>query len=142
MEHNSFVVSGLKAKRSEIDGELRLAERRVAQLHADLGAIDATLRIFDPIVQVRAIKPRLKRGRPPSIPSGSFSRTVLDVLREAGAPMTVREIAVKAAAVLALDMATARAMQRTIGQVRNVLARTREGLVSEKDGDVVRWRAG
>ena len=42
---NDLVVAGLKRKRAELDGELRLAERRVAQLGADLGAIDATIRL-------------------------------------------------------------------------------------------------
>ena len=139
---NDLVVAGLKRKRAELDGELRLAERRVAQLGADLGAIDATIRIFDPSVQVRTIKPRLKRGRPASIPAGAFSRTVLDVLRQASEPLSTREIGAGVASALGLDVSTARAMQRTIGQVRNVLARTREGLVSERDGDAVRWKAG
>lgn len=31
-------------------------------------------------------------------------------------------------------------MQRTIEQARNVLSQAREGLVRERDGDVVRWR--
>lgn len=46
MEHD-LIIAGLKRKRAEIDGELRLAERRAAQLATDLGAIDATLRLFD-----------------------------------------------------------------------------------------------
>lgn len=135
---NSFVISGLKAKRAEIDGELRLAERRLAQLAADLAAIDATLRLFDPSVVPAAIKPRLRRGRP--VASGSFTRTVMDVLREASQPLTAREIAAQSAAALGLDVGTARAMQRVIGQVRNVLARARDGVASEKVGDLVRWK--
>lgn len=64
------------------------------------------------------------------------------VLRDASEPMTAREIASGAASRLGLDVGRARAMQRVIGQVRNVLARARDGVVGEKVGDVVRWRVG
>src|SRR5580658_7137196 len=128
---NDLVIAGLKRKRAELDGELRLAERRVAQLHGDLTALDTTLRLFDPNMRPETIKPRLKRGRPASIPSGSFSRAVLDVLRQASGPLTAREIAVGVAGALGLDVGTPRTMQRAIGQVRNALARTREGVVGE-----------
>jgi len=49
---------------------------------------------------------------------------------------------VTARPTLALDVGTKRVMQRVIGQVRNALVRTWDGLVAEKDGDVVRWRVG
>ena len=139
---NEAVIAGLKRKRAEIDGELRLAERRAAQLAADMGTIDATLRLFDPSVVPAAIKPKLRRPRMARVASGSFTRTVMDVLREASQPLTAREIAADAASRLALDVGTPRAMQRTIGQVRNVLARARNGVESVKDGDVTRWRVG
>src|ERR1700690_1548430 len=135
---NEAVIAGLKRKRAEIDGELRLAERRMAQLAGDLGAIDATLRLFDPSLVPANIKPRLRRQRRSAALSGSFTRTVMDVLREASQPLTAREIGAAVATRLALDVVAPRAMQRVIGQVRNVLARVRSGIVSEKDGEGIR----
>jgi hypothetical protein len=64
MEHNTFVISGLTTKRAELAGELGAAEKRVVQLRADLDSLDATIRLFNPTIAPKAIRPRVKRTAP------------------------------------------------------------------------------
>jgi hypothetical protein len=91
------VISALRDKRAELDGELRQTEKRIIQLRADLENIDGALRVFDPSLAPRTIRPKLKRRPPTHFPRGQFSRTVLDTLRRAEAPMTARDIATQIA---------------------------------------------
>lgn len=57
----SVVVHGLIAKRSELSGETSEAEKRIARLRADLDSLDATIRLFDPSIKPKGIKPRVMR---------------------------------------------------------------------------------
>ena len=136
---NTFVLSGLKAKRAEIDGELRAAEKRIAQLHVDLEAIDRTIRIFDPTAIPTTIKPKAPRlvaaGQ-----HGGFTRAVLGTLRRAGAPMTARDIANQVAPLFGLDMSAPDKANGAINRVRSALTRTREGVVGDRRGDTIFWR--
>jgi hypothetical protein len=43
-----IIISTLTKKRAEIDGELRQAAKRIAELRADRDAIDVAIRVFDP----------------------------------------------------------------------------------------------
>jgi hypothetical protein len=61
MENNTFVISGLIAKRAELSGDIIEAEKRIARLRADLDCLDATIRLFDPKIAPKAIRPRVKR---------------------------------------------------------------------------------
>ncbi len=63
----------------------------------------------------------------------------MTLLREANAPLTVREIAGRVGVRLAMPVAAACAVQKNVGKVRNALARTRSGTASEEvDGLLLR----
>jgi hypothetical protein len=134
MENNTFVINGLTAKRAEMSGELREAENRVARLRADLASLDVTIRLFDPSITPTAIRPRVKRTAQQRFRMGELTRTTLSVLRKAGRPLTVREIADLVAAECHLDMSTIPAAKVVVANVRAALARPHEGLVCEKRG--------
>jgi|HubBroStandDraft_1064217.scaffolds.fasta_scaffold00040_17 hypothetical protein len=85
------VGSALVAKRAELSGEMIAAEKRIAQLRADLGSIDGALRVFDPSISAARIKPVRKRTGPPSLPQGQGNRIIMDTLRRAGEPLTPHE---------------------------------------------------
>ena len=121
----AHVISALRTKRAELDGELHAAERRIAQLQDDIATIDAAIRIFDPTAAPQAINPKAPRLAT-TIRNGEFSRAVMGTLREASAPMTARDIATKIAADRGVDMSTSAAMQAYIGRVRSALDRKRE----------------
>ena len=137
---NVYVLNGLKAKRAELDGEVRAAEKRIVQLRADLGAIDHTIRIFDPAAVPSALKPKVPRAPSVGFERGDFSRAVLDALREAQAPLTARDIASRIIVARGLDVEGSAAMQLLIGRVRSALDRRHQGVHGEKRGDTVLWR--
>lgn len=131
---NSFVISGLTEKRAELSGEIREAEKRLDRLRADLDSLDATIRLFDPTIAPKAIKPRVKRTSTQQFRSGELTRATLSVLRMADRPLSVREIAAEVAAECHLDMSTIAAANVVIANVRAALARPHEGLMAEKRG--------
>jgi hypothetical protein len=133
------VISALRSKRAELSGELIVAEKRIVQLRADIGSLDGAIRVFDPTLEPDKIRPILRRKRPTIIPRGQCSRAILDTLRHADRPMTVREIVAQLAARYQLDPSNIEAMHALIAKVRNTLAR-QKGLASEVRGDAKAWR--
>ena len=90
-EHPNL-LNGLVAKRAEIAGRIEANEADHRRLTAELGTLDATIRIFEPDVDFSAIPlspvpPREAAQR------GEVTRIVFDVLREATRPLTAPEIA-------------------------------------------------
>lgn len=126
---NDHIIAGLARKRAELDGEVREAETRIAQLRADMDAIDRTMRLFDAVPPVR-----------PLVGIGGFTRPILDMLRQAETPLSARDIATKLAAARGQDVSTSAAMQAMTNRVRGALSRARAGLVSEKRGETIFWR--
>ena len=57
-----LVVSGLVKRRAALAGELEASQAKVRQLHADIAAVDAVIRQYDPAYPVDAIA--TKRPRP------------------------------------------------------------------------------
>lgn len=86
-----LVVHGLIDKRAELVREVTLARESLCEAEGRLATIETAIRLFDPDISFDNLpKRRLaftvkKRGR--------SSRAALDVLRAAGRPLTVREIA-------------------------------------------------
>ena len=124
------VLAGLVRRRAEMAGELHTIQGRLNELHADLAALDAVIRQFDPEYHLDAIRPRYRRA-PTAGEHGAISRTVLDVLRRAEGSISAKAIAEAIIALRALDAgdrALARSMrkrvdmalryQRTNGMVR------------------------
>src|SRR5271156_3713710 len=123
----THVISALTAKRAELDGELRQAEKRIIQLCADLESLDNTIRVFDPAAVPQNIRPVLKRKPAVHFRHGEFSRVILGILRQSSGPMTPREIATRIVSDHRIDVTTRHAMDRFIAKVRNTLARHRGG---------------
>lgn len=99
---NEFVLPGLVRRRAELAGELEASRARTQQLHADLAALDAVIRQFDPAYPVDAIQAK----RPRAVAVDAFAgmgRVVLDVLRLAGGPLTIAAVAERVVALRALD---------------------------------------
>lgn len=98
---NEHVLSGLKAKRAELAGKIEMMQREMRILVATIGHIDATIRTFDPTVDLEDILPKL----PPRFQAfkGEVSRIVLDTLREARTPLPVFDITLTVAAGRAIS---------------------------------------
>jgi len=135
---DSPVIFSLKAKRAQLDGELMQAEKLVARLRADLDAIDAALRVFDPEIKLSAIRPIVRGPAPKFFRHGHFSRAVLDVLRRADKPLTYREIAQRLSAEHNLNASDRHLMRDLVKKVRGTLRPDRPGLRSEvRNGEIV-----
>jgi hypothetical protein len=142
----THVISALRIKRAEIDGDIRQAEKRAVQLRADLQALDHAMRIFDPTISPATIRPIAKRqpAAPGAVRHGQFSRLVLDALRRADKPLTCRAVAECIASESGMDITSAEAMNSLVHKVRNTLLRNRHNLTAspapESTGQI--WSVG
>jgi len=92
-EPETHAVSALVRLRSQLAGELTVAEKRLAQLQADLMHVDATIRLLSDRVEPEAIPATRPIRRSPWFKPGEPTRLALDILREVDKPLTTLEIA-------------------------------------------------
>jgi hypothetical protein len=89
---NEHVLGGLTRKRAEIAGQIEHTQATLRKLVADLDAIDAAIRIFDPEADIGAIKAKAYPPRHAAF-RGEMMRHVMGCLRMASEPVTSRDIA-------------------------------------------------
>lgn len=68
------------------------------RIAANIGHVEAVIRLFDPAYNVKRIPGRRRNVGNPWFKRGTLFRAALDVLRKADAPMTTMEIAKRLAA--------------------------------------------
>jgi hypothetical protein len=113
---------------------------QIIQLRADLEAIDGALRVFDPTIAPRSIRPKIKRKPPTHFRHGQFGRAVMDTIRRSNVPMTARAVAEQIARDFRLDVQTTETMNKLVSKVRAALSKPREGIVSERRGEAILWQ--
>ena len=86
------VISGLKAKRARLAGEIIQAQEIVAQRTRELLAIDAVLRMFTPDSKPDMIAPIRPAARGTFFRYGELSRLAISILRRVGKPVTLNAI--------------------------------------------------
>lgn len=86
------LLNGLVDKRAEIAGRIEANQQELRKLIVELDAIEATIRIFDPDIDMMAIHPRPVPPRHAAF-KGEVTRIVFKALREAKQPLTSRDIA-------------------------------------------------
>ncbi len=141
MDTSSPVLSGLIRKRQEIAADLDAAQSRVRQLILDIDAVDATIRLFQPdidldVVEVRPTPRRHEAHR------GDTSRLILSLLREVGEPLSHREITQRVMTARGLNLADRALCQTMRDRVGASLRGMRErgALASnEGNGSGMRW---
>jgi hypothetical protein len=84
------VLHALTRKRAEIAGRVEEAKHALDDLIGELDHVDATIRIFNPAIDIARIKS--KRATRAVVLKGEITRPLLGILREAKAPLTPREI--------------------------------------------------
>jgi hypothetical protein len=89
----SHVVSGLAAKRSELTGLIAHHQAAAKRLAEDVAHIDATIKILAPDFDLRTVRAKEYRVRSSVFNHGEALVQVLDVMREADAPITSTQIA-------------------------------------------------
>jgi hypothetical protein len=101
---NEHVLSGLLAKRAELAGKIETVQTELRQLIIDLDSLDATIRLFDPEIDLEQIRPKPLPARNQAF-RGELARVVLGTLRKAGRPLPTHEIALHVMASRMLNTA-------------------------------------
>lgn len=86
------LMSGLMKKRAELAGELEGAQALVRKLIIELDAVDQTIRIFNPDMDLEEIRPKPLPPRHAAY-KGEVARIIFGALRDAHHPMTTQELA-------------------------------------------------
>lgn len=140
---NDHVIAALVLRRRTMSGEIATLQGQIQQLHADLASLDSVIRQIDPDYPLDALRPRYRRAPTPG-EYGAMSRTVLDVLRRATAPMSAKEIAAKVIAERGLntgDRALTRAMNKRVDMALRYQRTNGMVCEAEKNG-AVGWEIG
>lgn len=136
---NRYALAALKERRAAIDGELRECERRVRYLREALGHLDATLSLFDPEGNPKAIKAKRPYKRVKLFGSGQLGRLILDALRKGGRPMTTTEIIEAVVTQLGYDGAAAAGMKARARSSLRYMQSVSRIVVKEGDRETARW---
>ncbi len=137
---NEHVLSGLIAKRAELAGQIEMKQREMRELVATIGHIDATIRAFDPNVEIDDIKAKL----PPRFQAfkGEVSRLVLDALRRSPKPMPVSDLTLIVAAgrgITSDDKPFMRILSRRVGACLRNLRKKKLVEMSRPPGSLGLW---
>jgi hypothetical protein len=89
---NKYALAALKKRRAETAGEIADLKKQLAWRQSQLDHLDATLLIFDPEIDPRALPVSRPRKRVKLFRQGELGRLILDALREAGSPQGAHEI--------------------------------------------------
>jgi hypothetical protein len=135
------VLSGLLRKRAELAGEIEHADTMLRQLRIDLDALDQTIRLFDPDIDLEEIKPKPLPPRHQAF-RGELSRLLLDTLRQSNRPMSVQELASRVMAergLNATDKRLARAILKRVGAALRHLRSRSQVRSQEGTGQGLVW---
>src|SRR5689334_15151575 len=89
---DEHTMAGLLRKRAEIAGKLEHAQTIVRQLVIDLDALDTTIRLFSPDIDLEDVRPKALPPRHAAF-KGQVSRIRMTILRDAKAPILTNELA-------------------------------------------------
>ena len=140
MELSNPVLSGLARKRQELTTSLEAVQAQLRTLTGSLNAIDATIRLFDPAIDLDVVHVRPARRH--NMPHGETSRLILGLPREAGGPMTCRELTLGVMEARGISAGDPASVRTTQARVDNCAARMRKrgALVTDVGlGGGVRW---
>jgi hypothetical protein len=115
-------------------------EQQLSRQQADLTHLDATLRLFDPTIRLSEIRPRRRHLRNPWFRHGECLRLIYDALREAGQPVTTRELSERIMQIKAIPAAAARTRDLVQRTLLASLNRAKDTIARTDVGGVVAWR--
>jgi hypothetical protein len=126
---------------ADIGGRIKVQQQEVDRLKADMKAVEAVIRMFDPSYDVAAIVQRRRIGGNPYFKRGTLFRDALGVLRTSAQPMTPREIVLAMLAAKGITDASPERIRGLCGGLNNSL-RNNEGKAVETvgEGSPMRWR--
>jgi hypothetical protein len=134
------IIGALRNKRAELAGMLRQLEQQLVQQRANLAHVDATMRLFDPDLRPKDIRPKQPRERNAWFRQGECLRLIYDELREATQPVTTRELAERIMRVKAIPAADDQRRERIQKTLLASLNRAKQTIARVEIAGVVRWR--
>ena len=134
------VIGALRDKRSELAGMVSHLERELVEHRASLTHLDATMRLFDPDIRPKDIRPKQPRERNAWFRQGECLRLIYDELREATQPVTTRELAERIMRVKAIPPADDQRRERVQKTLLASLNRAKQTIARVEIAGVVRWR--
>jgi hypothetical protein len=141
---NEHVLSGLIRKRAEVAGQLGAAQAHARELALAPGAIDTTIRMFDPTINPDAIRPKQVKARHIAF-RGEVSRMIFSTIRDSPEPPTCRDIAVRVVESRGMDVDDDRLVSTVSKRLRSTLRDMRDrGVIRSfvSDGNGLVWGLG
>ena len=133
------IIGVLRDKRSELVGVVGRLEQQLADYRGSLTHLDATMRLFDPDLLLQDSDPQ-QRERVSWFRPGECLRVIYDVLREAPAPLTTRDVAKHVIAVKAISVADERTQALIQKTILASLSRAKTTLERLEVDGTVSWR--
>ena len=140
---NKNVVGSLVKRRARIMGKIRTLEKEADDLRVVADALGMSIKTFDPTYRVNSIK-AVKTLAPRNVyfKNREGTRSVMDVLRESGEPLTIEDIA-KACGKFSQEPITRSNRLKQIASIRTIIyklqARNLVKEVSRGEG-IQKWR--
>ena len=134
------VIGALRNKRAELAGVVMQLERQLSGQRADLAHLDATLRLFDPTIRLTEIRPRRRYVRNTWFRHGECLRLIYDALREAGQPVTTRDLCNRIMRIKAISDAEARSRELVQRTLLGSLNRAKDTIARTEVGGIVAWQ--
>jgi hypothetical protein len=134
------VIGALRDKRSELAGMVSHLERELVEHRASLTHLDATMRLFDPNIRPKDIRPRQPRTHNAWFRHGECLRLIYDELREATQPVTTRELAERIMEVKAISVGDDHRRELVQKTLLGSLNRAKETIERVETAGVVSWR--
>jgi hypothetical protein len=141
MSRDPHVVSALKDKLARLKGERDKVHFRMVALRIEIASVETCLKMFAQDIDPATIPAKITFGRSPAdLPKGAYTRTALEILREAGEPLSSQELA---ACVLQRweRPLTARSFDMAVKAIHGNFSRRKDGIVEfTRDTYPGKWR--
>lgn len=136
---SDHVISGLIRRRREMAGDILELLGKADALANNLAALDQTLRLFAPGIDLAPIPALQSRPKPDWALRGEVARMVFTILRDASEPLST--LAIAAEAMVRRDIA-GEVTKVQVKRVRKCLdrQRARGTLIAESVGGMLCWR--
>ena len=124
---DTHVISALVDKRARVDGLIQNRKFQILRLEMERAHLDAVIKMFNPSYDIEAILPKRSfEKNPAGVPKGAGGRYALSVLREAGEPLTAKDIARRVLVKLEKPI-TDESLTMLASAIHSTLSRRRDG---------------
>jgi hypothetical protein len=133
-------VAFLVQLHADIGGRVKENRREAKRLANAMRHVEAVIRLFDPAYNMGAIAARCRKKGNRWYKRGTMSRTVLEVLKVAPAPLSPKEITVALLRKLGHAEPGARDVKQLENCVRSVLRQSLKHQIVADNGRPAKWR--